>query len=277
MLDENGTGLQESDITLSTGASLVELTGDGVTWEAVIRPPETAGTLTITIAADAFTEGNVETSKDIRISTSFPDVDAEVPTEIFSVTSGNYIGVSSTRIIVATIPINTFSSTMRFYDFSGAVQTSEQLTLTKPGSVLNNFGYINNSVILGGWRYDISSGERIQDATPATIRAFTHTRLGFIVAGTTSFALSRYGMPTTTDSETLTSDPTNLAGFANGDLAHQDDLLYLAQSGGQYYLAEITPQAEINLIARPKYRFVGKYCDLSGYVLLFSQRCGAYA
>ena len=45
---QNGTGLQESDITLSTGASLVELTGDGVTREATIRPPTTAGTLTIT-------------------------------------------------------------------------------------------------------------------------------------------------------------------------------------------------------------------------------------
>ena len=43
-----------------------------------MRPPETAsGTITFTVAADAFSEGNVETEKDIRISTSFPDADAE--------------------------------------------------------------------------------------------------------------------------------------------------------------------------------------------------------
>ena len=60
---ENGTGLIESDITLSTGASLVELTGDNAAREATIRPPTTAGTLTLTIGADAFTEGNAETTE----------------------------------------------------------------------------------------------------------------------------------------------------------------------------------------------------------------------
>ena len=74
---ENGTGLTESDITFSTGASLVELTGSKSVWEATIRPPETAAVITMTIAADAFTEGNAETSLDIRVSTSFPDTDAE--------------------------------------------------------------------------------------------------------------------------------------------------------------------------------------------------------
>ena len=65
LLDANGTGLTESDITFSTGASLVELTGANSVWQATIRPPETAGTVTITVAADAFTEGNAETSQKI--------------------------------------------------------------------------------------------------------------------------------------------------------------------------------------------------------------------
>ena len=72
LLDGNGTGLEESGITLSTGASLVELTGDNAVWEATIRPPETAAEITLTIAADAFHEGNAETTEDIRVSTVVP-------------------------------------------------------------------------------------------------------------------------------------------------------------------------------------------------------------
>ena len=62
LLDANGTGLTESDITFSTGASLVSLTGSKSVWKAVIRPPETEGMLTITVGANAFTEGNAETT-----------------------------------------------------------------------------------------------------------------------------------------------------------------------------------------------------------------------
>ena len=79
---ENGTGLTESNITLSSG-TLVSLTGKGASWEATIRPPETAAVITLTIGADAFAEGNAETAQDIRVSTEFPDDDAEVPTAVF--------------------------------------------------------------------------------------------------------------------------------------------------------------------------------------------------
>ena len=81
----------------------MELTGDGVTREAVIRPPETAGMLTITVGADAFSEGNVEASKDIRISTSFPDADAETPTQLFDtgLSGATGLAVSPTRILIA--------------------------------------------------------------------------------------------------------------------------------------------------------------------------------
>ena len=95
-LGGNGTGLKESDITFSTGASLVELTGVNSVWQATIRPPVTAGMLTITIAANAFAEGNAETSKDIRLSTSFPDADAEDPTQLFARTGLRGIAVTPT-------------------------------------------------------------------------------------------------------------------------------------------------------------------------------------
>ena len=101
LTSENGTGLTESNITLSSG-TLVALTGKGASWQATIRPPETAAVITLTVAADAFTEGNVETSKDIRVSTSFPDDDAEAPTLLFNTNLSGLTGitVSPTRIYV---------------------------------------------------------------------------------------------------------------------------------------------------------------------------------
>ena len=93
LTSDNGTGLTESDITLSSG-TLVTLIGSGVSWQATLRPPETEAIITFTVAADAFTEGNLETTHDIRVSTSFPDDDAETPTEIFTLASGTYAGDS---------------------------------------------------------------------------------------------------------------------------------------------------------------------------------------
>ena len=83
LTSDNGTGLTESDITLSSG-TLVSLTGKGASWEVTLRPPETAEVITLTVAADAFAEGNVETEKDIRVSTEFPDTDAEDSTLLFN-------------------------------------------------------------------------------------------------------------------------------------------------------------------------------------------------
>ena len=79
---ENVTGLLESSLSVSSG-SIVSLEGQNSVWTAVVRPPETAAVITFTVATDAVDQGNVETEKDIRISTSFPDTDAEAPTRTF--------------------------------------------------------------------------------------------------------------------------------------------------------------------------------------------------
>ena len=129
LLDANGTGLEESDITFSTGASLVSLTGSNSAWEATIRPPTTAQTLTITIAANAFTEGNVETSKDIRLSTAFPDTDAEDPSLLLTP------GVTIAGITLTPSRLKILSSgTLYSYTHAGTAVTSENQTI----SVLNN-------------------------------------------------------------------------------------------------------------------------------------------
>ena len=93
----NGTGLTEDGITLSAvdssdddisdDVSLVSLTGSKSVWEATIRPPEEESTVTFVVDTDAFDEGNTETSQDIRVSTAFPDDDAEDTTQLFAITA----------------------------------------------------------------------------------------------------------------------------------------------------------------------------------------------
>ena len=95
--NENVSGLAESSLSVSSG-SVVSLTGEKNVWEATLRPPETAEVITLTIAADSVNEGNLETTQDIRVSTTFPDADAEVATQLFSETGLYGIDVRPTRI-----------------------------------------------------------------------------------------------------------------------------------------------------------------------------------
>ena len=75
-----------------------------------------------------FSEGNVETEKDIRISTSFPDADAEVPTELFdSGVSHDGIALTPTRIL-----LSEGTNLIYHYTYSGVEQVSERLTLGTP-------------------------------------------------------------------------------------------------------------------------------------------------
>ena len=112
-------------------------------WEAVIRPPTTAGMLTITVAANAFSEGNAETSKDIRISTSFPDADADTGTAFLNLVGGRTLlgcAVTPNRILISNEqPV----ARIQFYTHAGVEQTSEVLTLA-----WGTLDYFNNSFLL---------------------------------------------------------------------------------------------------------------------------------
>ena len=247
LTSENGTGLQESDIALSTGASLVSLTGSGVTWEVVIRPPETAGTLTITVGADAFSEGNVETSKDIRVSTSFPDDDAEVPSLFPNVEiSENPFGITVTpqRILVGSV------SRIEFFTHAGIHETSEQLTTSGGGRL----DYINGDVISANKRHSLETGDILEEYpfdTNANLTRLFHTRLGLMDASSsgtpivTSFRILPYGKTLSGDIETLDPiDGGNILGAA-----HQSDLLF-GYSGNYFSLTRITASDDIEFVAR---------------------------
>ena len=248
LLDANGTGLTGSDITFSTGASLVSLTGSNSAWEATIRPPVTAGTLTITIAANAFTEGNVETSKDIRVSTGFPDDDAETPTELFthSHTNANGIALSPTRILIS----RTISDLdISFYTYSGTEQTGERLTDTsKFGGPLD---YFNGDLIVGtnpSKRFRLSD---LSEVSQLFNIAQCHTRLGYTratILGDRDIEILPYDA--TASTERIDYDlgiPFSTINVitASGDLLYLTSTFSLSNALQGFALAEITQDDDI--------------------------------
>ena len=256
---ENGTGLTESDITFSTGASLVELTGDNAAREATIRPPTTAGTLTLTIGADAFTEGNAETSLDIRVSTSFPDTDAEDPTLLFdtgkSATQG--IAVTPTRILIS----DTVSSDKVIHKFThaGTEMTGERIETQTTIGVLD---YLNGDILMRQRRYALEDFRQIS-SYPVGNAVVIATELGvtFFVSNTVTDTTDVYVY--SWDSSVAPEDIS----ISNNTLEHTDFLgryQRVAEQGGLLYLqniasttiergyglAEITDRATINFIKR---------------------------
>ena len=282
LTSDNGTGLTESDITLSSG-TLVSLTGSGASWEATIRPPETAEVITVTIAADAFTEGNAETTHDIRVSTYFPDADAESPTSLFTHGLSNVggIAVTPTRILVSqTTPTLT---SLQVFTHSGTHQTGETLT----GAVGNNrtqldtingdilvyhfvSGHSANRVIR--WRADgtvLSEVERYETITTGkTGRGVAHTPLGItqIESDTTGvnprIRIQAYGTTDTTEYD--------LATERRDVIAHQNNLLYAGQHFTEafraysFWVAEIT-DADINFLKPLNVEILVTIADISIY------------
>ena len=76
--------LTQSGISVSAGSSIVAFEGANSVYMVRVRPPQTVGTVTVTVAANAVDPGNPQTSKSIRLSTTFPDADAETTTQACS-------------------------------------------------------------------------------------------------------------------------------------------------------------------------------------------------
>lgn len=269
----NASGLTEDDITLSTGASLVSLEGRNSVWEATIRPPETAGTVTITARANAVAEGNPRTSKNIRVSTSFPDTDAETPTELFrhGITSPDKIAVTPTRFLIiagqgATPGFgNTRSITLRRFTHAGVEQTSESAT--------GSFAYTNTIEVVNGgiWLRTSNSGgtfqrffdtgsklipteERLNFSNQgfSTVSDITHTRLGF--AGVRNGLLL-----TRTFDDSLQAEHNLGVGISNQAIEHDNDLIYIGQIGRPFALLKIGDDDTIRFVRHLNVRTAGDF------------------
>ena len=266
VLDGNGTGFEESDITLSTGASLVELTGSKSVWEATIRPPVTAGMLTITIGANAFTEGNAETTHDIRVSTNFPDTDAVSPTLLFDLGIPVWaITLTPTEIIAqsgATITRYTHDGTAVAGAMSLSVNSTRKTDYINGDILLTKYNQSGTTV--GFSRRNLLSGSAVfvlsQNADFGANAA--HTRLGY-----TDFSSGMIRV--------LPFDFENEANFIEHDistsqnynsLTHQDNIIYLAGSTA-IGLAEVLDDdnignhREFNITVTGSPRDIGIYRD----------------
>ena len=251
LLDANGTGLTESDITFSTGASLVSLTGANSVWQATIRPPETAGTVTITVAADAFTEGNAETSQDIRVSTNFPDTDAETSATLFSynaiagagAVSG--IAVTSTRIVLVRPNHSGFyqNDYIHFYTLSGVEQAAEEIERRINFSEYKRLDAINGDFFVGGRNHYDKDFNFIESLPVLTSNAVTHTRLGITEPTSgNQIRVLPYGETTV---ELFDIDASFTSRRA---IAHHSDFLYLRSNVNSCLLLEIDTDDTINLL-----------------------------
>ena len=277
VFDGNITGLTEADITLSAGTTLVSLEGRNSVWKAVVRPPQTAGTVTVTVAANAVSEGNAQTSKDIAVVTNYPDADAETPTLLFNhSTLNNAIGltVSPTRII-AIRSVSSIANVV-FFTHAGVQQTTETLTSRTRG-IVQRIEYFNDTLLLpqtygSPGRFsleDLSEIERYA-AISSSSGFIVHTRLGVIGIRTNTrvFYIQPYG--TTAIDDRIEHQLPREFGYRL--IAHQDDLLYMVYRGffnNDFALAEINDadgatyisQLNINLPSSGGLRDIAIYRD----------------
>ena len=261
----NAIGLTEDDITLSTGSTLISLDGRNSVWEATIRPPETAGTVTVTVRANAVAEGNAQTSKDIRVSTSFPDTDAETPTELFrhGITRPSKIAVTPTRLLIisgqgATPGFgNTRRITLNRFTHAGVEQTSESASgsfaYTNTIEIVNGGIWLRTSNSGGSFQRFFDTGSKLIPTTErlnfsndgfSTVSDITHTRLGF--AGVKGGRLL-----TKTFDDSQETEHTFDESIANQAIEHDTDLIYIGQIGHPFTLLEIgDPDDTIRFVSR---------------------------
>ena len=250
LFSENGTGLTEAGITLSAGATLVSLEGQNSVWKAMVRPPQTAGTVRVTVVANAVAEGNAETSLDIEIVTNYPGTDAESPTLFLSGidVAGAGIAVTPTRILISKTSRNVI--TLKKYTHAGIEQTNEQVS--GAGSNVGRMDFINGDILVAGGRSQETGAGRY-DANLNRIQTFsggfgvasiTHSRLGITGISSSREVLTKpYGDTTVTRHDAPE--------FEYRHIAHHDDLLYFAERGfstNLFGLAEIRDDDTIHFL-----------------------------
>ena len=158
--------LMRSGVSVSAGSSIVAFEGKNSVYKATIRPPQTAGIVTVTVNRNAVSQGNPQTTKDIRVSTRFPDVDAEVPTQLFSVQGigGNGIAVSATEIF-----LNNQRNIHRLSHAGVLRETIDHGYVSFPGPL----DYFNGQLIYGSRQ---TSGGSL--SLPSIVRMYYHSTIG---------------------------------------------------------------------------------------------------
>ena len=244
-LDGNGTGLTLSNLSVSEG-SVVSVDGSNSVWEATIRPPETAvNALTFTVEADAFSEGNSETTLDIRVSTDFPDTDAEAPTTAFAHSGTSPRGIAVLPDSIKVLATSSGSFVLLSFAHSGTSLGSE----TFSQSVLTGLDYINGDYISTGDNNTDVIRVNGQDFSTVRTYAFSqlisakvfHTRLGVAQTNGANFRIQPYDSQGSSDLIEFTFLGNESVAFS----AHQDNLIY-----NRTHLYEINANDEMAFLKR---------------------------
>jgi len=291
------TTLEESDITLSAvnasnadvsdDVSLVSFEGSNASYKAVIRPMEVAGMITVAIGRNAVPEGNPAVSQTIRVSTRFPDVDAEVPTLLFEHGLGagrRYgIAVSPTRIlIISRTQLATSEFRLDKYLHNGTHrpdETNESIGFSNRIAGSIKIDYINGDLLFNGSSFHQyrRSALRIREEngkfrvveTYGLYDNITHTKLGITLFTGSSFIVYPYGE---TSSETIGVSPF----LTPGAITHQNDLVYLLNNDN-LSIVEIDTEDNINFIKAANVNRQGA-SDISIYrdMLYFVKSSGVF-
>ena len=260
VFDENVTGLTQSGVSVSSGSSIVSVEGEGSVWRVWVRPPQRTGIVTLTIARNAVNEGNPETSKAIRVSTSFPDADAEDLTLLFShgLTGNSRTGIAVTpqHILILQTQTNFRYSTGRMtltsFTHAGVAVSGGSINSRAVTTGVRTLDFINGDILVGGTlspyrsdqakRYNLSFES--QELPGIQIAQVTHTRLGITgIQENHKIRVYPYGDATPIDFDV----PGGIASQSVSKIAHQGDLLYVSNSAN-LNLLEINTADEIRFL-----------------------------
>ena len=205
--------------------------------------------MTVTVAANAVAEGNAQTSKDIEVVTNYPATDAETPTLLFNHSNlNNAVGLTVSPPRILAVRGSGSSSEVVFFTYAGVQQTSETLT-GDLGNTTAAIDYFNDTLLVARVvrRFSLTDLSQIEryDGLFSTVTNVAHTRLGAIGIATSNASRILYIQPygTTVAADAIQHQlPTEFGLYRK--IAHQDDLLYLADTSG--FSTNIFALAEIN-------------------------------
>ena len=267
--------LTQSGVSVNAVSSIVSFEGANSVYKVRVRPPQTAGTVTVTVAANAVSQGNAQTSKDIRVTRFFPDVDAESPTLLFNhglsypslhlntnFESGRGIACSPTRIILSSGGATGGSTDRSYIDYflyDGTHQSTERQQLDTGSQLrIGKLDYFNGDLLYQHSRITSRNWGRLDletlqyDNQGGFTGGIAHTRLGVARPLDDSIIIQPYDF----DADAITHDVDLFQGGADG-AAHQNDLLYLYDNastsdtfrGSSFALLEITSEDAFEVVA----------------------------
>ena len=236
LLFSENVNLTQSGVSVSAGSSIVAFEGKNSVYKVTIRPPQTAGIVTVTVNRNAVSQGNPATSKDIRVSTQFPDADAAVATQLFSGAGSRGIAVSGTDIFV-----NDQRNIQRLSHAGALRETIDHGYVSFPGPL----DYFNGQLIYGSRQ---TSGGSI--SLPSIVRMYYHNTSG--ITKTAKGYLRRRNSPAGVFLHPFATPNTSVEIDADHSgtslrIASQDNLIYGVTP---WTLSALTDDNELRLIWR---------------------------